>query len=278
MAIIPPALTTSLNTLGLTKYEARVYATLILYDNAEAKDISEFLSLTKPSVYDALDGLAERGLVVKRSSKPASYSAISPEIALNMLMGDHERALEQALSELKELEKEKVISDTEDAIWAIYGDANIKYKMRDLFSKAKKHINCILGERYISFLENINIQDISLRLIVLSDSPGIEDKIHALFPGERAEIHIVSSERYNTPPPFLSQEFAEAQKYMNFENVLEMNVDNEELLVIPPFHHGSGSMLNTRNKAALYYLETLGQVYRDWFIEGDKSQHTSPPI
>jgi sugar-specific transcriptional regulator TrmB len=276
MVTIPPSLTTSLVTLGLTKYEARVYATLILYDNAEAKDIAEFLSLSKPSVYDALDGLAERGLVVKRSSKPASYSAISPEIALKMLMGVHEKALENALSELKELENEKVISDTEDAIWAIYGDANIKYKIRDILNKAKKHVSCILGERYIPFFENIKVQDISLRLIILSDTPGIEDKMHASFSGKHTKIHIVSSERYNTPPPFLSHEFAEAQKYMNFENVLEMNVDDEELLVIPPFYHGSGSMLNTRNKAALFYLEILGQIYRNWFIEDDKSQLTYP--
>ena len=188
-------------------------------------------------------------------------------------MGDHEKASEQALSILKKLEKEQVKPDTEDAIWTIYGDANIKYKIRDLFSKAKRHVTCILGERYVSFLENVHIQDIPLRLIVLSGSPGLEEKMHTLFPGKNAEIHIIPPEKYNSPPPSFSRELVEALKFMKFENVLELNVDDEEILIIPPFLHGSSSMLNTRNKGALHYLKILEQAHREWFIEGDDTHH-----
>jgi predicted transcriptional regulator len=277
METIPPALIKSLYTLGLTNYEARVYATLVLFDHAEAKEIVEYLSLSKPSVYEALENLAERGLAVKQNSKPARYRAISPEMAIAMLMGDHEKASERALSALKKLESEKLRPDTEDAIWTIYGDANIEYKIRDLFSKAKNHVTCILGDRYVSFLENVHVRDIPLRLVVLSGSPGLEEKMHALFPGKNAEIRIVPPERYHSPPPSISREFVEALKFMKFENVLELNVDDEELLIIPPFFHGSSSMLNTRNKGALHYLKILGEVYRDWFFEGDTSQHPPPP-
>ena len=62
MNTIPPVLVRSLNTLGLTNDEARVYATLVLFDHAEAKEIVDYLSLSKPSVYKALGVLAERGL------------------------------------------------------------------------------------------------------------------------------------------------------------------------------------------------------------------------
>lgn len=265
---IPPELTRSLNILGLTNYEARVYATLVLFDHAEAKEIVDFLSLSKPSVYEALDSLADRGLVVKRSSKPASYSAISPEMAIRILMGDHEKASERALSVLKKLEKAKVKPDADDAVWTIYGDANIRYKIRDLFGRANRHVTCVLGDRYVPFLEDVHIRDIPLRLIVLSGSPGIEEKMRAIFPGKNAEIHIVPPERYNSPPPSISREIVEALKFMKFENVLELNVDDEELLLIPPFFHGSSSMLITRNKGALHYLKILEQVHRDWFVEG----------
>ena len=40
MDSIPPVLIASLNTLGLTNDEARVYATLVLFDYAEAKEIA----------------------------------------------------------------------------------------------------------------------------------------------------------------------------------------------------------------------------------------------
>jgi sugar-specific transcriptional regulator TrmB len=51
MESIPTALIKSLIDLGLSNYEARVYSTLVLYDNAEAKEIIDFLSISKPSVY-----------------------------------------------------------------------------------------------------------------------------------------------------------------------------------------------------------------------------------
>ena len=78
------------------------------------------------------------GLAVKRISKPARYSAISPEMAIDLLMDKHRKAADQALAALRTLEKKKVRTDKEDALWTIYGDANIEYKIRDLFGKAKR--------------------------------------------------------------------------------------------------------------------------------------------
>ena len=57
MRTISASLVKALNDLGLSNYEASVYAALVLYDNAEAKEIIDFLSISKPSVYEALDHL-----------------------------------------------------------------------------------------------------------------------------------------------------------------------------------------------------------------------------
>ena len=137
MRTIPATLVKALNNLGLSNYEASVYAALVLFDNAEAKEIIEFLGISKPSVYEALDHLEEMGLAVKRITKPARYSAISPDMAIDLLMDNHRKAADQALEALRALEKEKVHTDKEDALWTIYGDKNIEYKIRELFGKAK---------------------------------------------------------------------------------------------------------------------------------------------
>ena len=107
MESIPTSLIKSLNDLGLSNYEASVYAALVLYDNADAKEIIDFLSISKPSVYEALDRLEDMGLAVKRISKPARYSVISPEMAINLLMDKHRNAGEQALAALITLEKRR---------------------------------------------------------------------------------------------------------------------------------------------------------------------------
>jgi len=270
MESIPADLIKSLNDLGLSNYEASVYAALVLYDNAEAKEIIDFLSISKPSVYETLDRLAEMGLAVKRISKPARYSAISPEMVIDLFMGKHRKAADQALAALRTLEKKKVRTDKEDALWTIYGDASIEYKIRDLFRKAKRQISCMIGERYLPFIENIKIRNVSLRLIVISDDTTLQEKLQELFPGKNADIHVISPERFKVPPAFAPPEFVEMSKFMNFENTLELIVDDDELLMIPPFISGSVSVLNTRNKGAIFQMKMLSQLNWKRFIDGEE--------
>lgn len=277
MDSIPAPLIKSLNDLGLSKYESSVYAALVLFDNAEAKEIIDFLTISKPSVYEALDRLAEMGLAVKRISKPARYSAISPEMAINLLMDRHRKAAEQALAALRTLEKEKVRTDKEDALWTIYGDANIEYKIRELLGKAKRQISCMIGERYIPFIENIKIRNVSLHLMVISDDPVLERKLQGLFPGKNAVIHVISTEQFKVPPPFAPPEFEEIHNLMKVENTLELIVDDEELLMIPPFISGSISVLNTRNKGAILQMKMFSQLNWKRFIDGEELPFTLPP-
>jgi len=277
MGSIPAPLIKSLNDLGLSNYEACVYAALVLYDNAEVKDLVLYLSISKPSVYEALDHLAEMGLAVKRISKPARYSAVSPEMAIDLLMGRHRTSAEQAREALKKLETERVHTDKEDALWTIYGDASIEYKIRDLFGKARKHIRCMIGERYLPFIENIRIKNITLLLIVISDTPGLEKKLQAQFPGKDAEIHVIPSEKFAVPPPFAPPEFEEIKKLMRVENTLELIVDDEELLMVPPFYSGTVSVLNTRNKGAILHMKLFSQFNWKRLIDGEEFPFPPPP-
>jgi HTH-type transcriptional regulator, sugar sensing transcriptional regulator len=278
MRTIPATLVKALNNLGLSNYEASVYAALVLFDNAEAKEIIEFLGISKPSVYEALDHLEERGLAVKRITKPARYSAISPDMAIDLLMDTHRKAADQALEVLRALEKEKVRTDKEDALWTIYGDKNIEYKIRELFGKAKQQISCMIGERYVPFIENIKIQGVSLQLIVISDDPALEGKLKKLFPGKKTTIHVISSEQFKVPPPFAPPEFEEIHNLMKVENVLELIVDDEELLMVPPFISGSVSVLNTRNKGSILQMKMMSQLTRRRFTDGGEFPFPPHPV
>jgi len=270
MESIPPDLVKSLNELGLSTKEAVVYAALVLYDNAEAKDLIEYLSLSKPSVYEALDRLSNVGLAVKRISKPARYSPVSPHLAIDLILDSHRKAADRALAELEKLEHLKVGTEKEEALWTIYGDKSTEYKIRDLFRKAKKEIRCMIGERYLSCLENIRIKDIGLQLLVISDKAGLEQKLKEQFPGKNASIRVIPPATFSTPPPFAPPEFKEMQNLMTVENILELIVDNEELLMVPPFITNAISVLNTRNKGAVLQIKMMNQMNWKRFIEGDE--------
>lgn len=270
MENISSDLVKALNDLGVSTYEAMVYAALVLYDNAEAKEIIDFLSISKPSVYEALDHLAEMGLAVKRVSKPAVYSAVSPDMAINLLMDKHRKAADLALDALKTLEKKKVKTATEDALWTIYGDANIEYKIRDLFGKAKRQITCMIGERFLPVIRQCKIRNIPLQLIVISDDPNLETQLRISFPGKDRDIRVITPERFRTPPPFAPPGFEELHKLTTIENTLELNIDDEEILMIPPFISGSVSVLNTRNKGAILQMKMLSQLTWRHLVEGEE--------
>ncbi len=82
------------------------------------------------------------------------------------------------------------------------------------------------------------------------------------------EIRVAPPDFFNTPPPFAPPAFDEAKKFMNFENVLELNVDDEEMIMIPPFIEGTGSVLNTRNKSAIMQFKMFSQMRTQQLFEG----------
>jgi sugar-specific transcriptional regulator TrmB len=270
MDSIPSSLIKSLNSLGLTNYEARVYAALVRFDHAEVKEIVEYLSISKPSVYEALDRLESMGLAVKRNSKPAMYGAVSPDIGLKIIIGNHEKAARSALKEFKKMEVHNIRTDASDALWTIYGDENIEYKIRNMFEHAKNQIDCMVGDRYLPALENIKMGTAKLRLFAVSDKPGIYEKLKNLFPDKNTEIHVISREKFLTPPPFAPPEFLELRKFSKFDTVLELNTDDEELLMVPPFISGTISVLNTRNKGAILHMKLFSQLRWKQFIDTEK--------
>jgi hypothetical protein len=198
-------------------------------------------------------------------------------MAIDLLMGNHKKSADRALEALEKLETEKVPTEKEEALWTIYGDTSIEYKIRDLFGKAKKHIRCMIGERYLPFIENIRAKDISLLLIVISDTPGLEKKLQAQFPGKDAEIHVIPSEKFAVPPPFAPPEFEEIHNLMRVENTLELIVDDEELLMVPPFFSSNVSVLNTRNKGAILHMKVFSQFNWKRLIDGEEFPFPPPP-
>ncbi|MDO9550405.1 MAG: hypothetical protein Q7J03_05470, partial [Methanoregula sp.] len=83
--------------------------------------------------------------------------------------------------------------------------------------------------------------------------------------------------QFSVPPPFAPPEFVEMTKFMNFENTLELIVDDEELLMIPPFISSSVSVLNTRNKGAILQMKMLSQLNWNRFTGGEEMTFPLPP-
>jgi len=81
------ALETQLTTLGLNRYEAAVYVSLLGRSHFTATEIATYAGVPRQRVYDVLDSLAAKGLCVERPGKrKRTYSAVDPSVALPTLM------------------------------------------------------------------------------------------------------------------------------------------------------------------------------------------------
>ena len=105
---------------------------------------------------------------------------------------------------------------------------------------------------------------------MISDTPGLEKKLRAQFPGKNADIHVIPPEKFAVPPPFAPPEFEEIHKLMRVENTLELIIDDEELLMIPPFFSSTVSVLNTRNKGAILQMKLFSQFNWKRLIDGEE--------
>ncbi|MGW3209595.1 TrmB family transcriptional regulator [Streptomyces sp. NPDC001135] len=75
-----------LMSLGLARYEARVYLTLIRRGSYTAAEVAREADVPRQRVYDVLDALVRRQLATTHPGRVATYSAVTPELALARLM------------------------------------------------------------------------------------------------------------------------------------------------------------------------------------------------
>src|SRR5512136_1834770 len=144
--------TECLKSLGLTKYEARVYIALLKVASATASEIHEISGVPRASVYTVIDQLLDKGLVSVSQSAPKRFAAFSPEDAITKLMAHIEMDANYARDTLSLIYRERIRPGpgSEELIWNIYGIETIQRKLIDLLSSAKHGIRIIAHPQIVS--------------------------------------------------------------------------------------------------------------------------------
>lgn len=265
MKQIPSTLVSSLKTLGLFESEAKVYSALVMFKYAEAKDLVEFVDISKPSVYESLRTLEERGLVVETNNKPLIYQAIPPEIAVKLLADVYVKASEEAIKGLQALEKMGMKNKSSSALWSIYGSETVGYKIEDMVRHASVSIYCLMPDKYLRFFEPAAGRGIKISLSVITKDPSINEKLIKFYEKDDAMIHVITpdelirmSARFRfSDKPELAPKYMESLELTDFGNQLMLITDDSEFLFIPPLAGEEVSALNTTNKAFILSTKFL---------------------
>jgi sugar-specific transcriptional regulator TrmB len=88
---------------GLTEYEAKTLTTLFNFVEADAPHISRNAEIPKTRIYDVLEKLKERGLVLEVYGRPKRYKVIDPNEIFKYLMEDKQKHLSVLDKQVKDI-------------------------------------------------------------------------------------------------------------------------------------------------------------------------------
>lgn len=227
---ISGTLVESLKTLGLTEYEAKVYSALVMFDKAEAKQIYEYLEIPKPSVYQSLKTLTDKGLVQIMSARPAVYRATPPKIALRHMTDVHRKAEDDAMLEFEELEKSHIGQEYPNVLWTLFGRENVEHKLEEMFEDATHSVRAVLPGDFIVYLGLVVGRGFPIE--VLTFGRENVDLIKDAFP----EVHVHDAYTIDVRgmESLLAKFTALPVQPDQVQNALGVLTDDREMMWIPP--------------------------------------------
>lgn len=129
-----------LQTFGFTQYEARSYVTLVEHGKLNAYQVSKTSGIPRARIYETLDGLANRGIVMVEEDNEGnkSYIALPVDVLLDQIGKQWQESFNGVQQELKWLETRQPTPNTYVA--TVKGQENILAFCRILLRRAKQQV------------------------------------------------------------------------------------------------------------------------------------------
>ena len=258
---IPLKLTKSLMELGRLESEAKIYIALTIMDHAEVKELINILGLSKPNTYEGLRMLEEKGLVVLINTRPMAYQAIPPEIGLEMLLKTHLDAEKEAKKIFSTLDKEKFVEKSSEALFQVYGEKSIDFKIKDMLNSATKSVFMISSSQYMKYIENLTQKELKFDITIFSEGKNTEQEIKKFFKNYEGNFQVISEEnavnmyssKITNPEEFT--EYKEALSMFEYRNMMVLMIDDSEIMYVLPFSQDTLSAFNTKNKSLITLMK-----------------------
>lgn len=133
---VPGALSSEMQKLGFTDYEAKIYIRLLRQYPATAYELSKVTGVPRANAYHALDSLLRKEAVQPVSEDPVRYVPVPPQILLEGIAGSTRQRCESLIKKLDSL------SETEETqyVWTISGEAEVNERIRQMMLGAKSNV------------------------------------------------------------------------------------------------------------------------------------------
>ena len=132
----------TLSALGLTKYAANVYLSLLGKNSSTASEIAKLSGVPRQKVYDATEELALKGLCIILPGRVKKYLAVEPKLALNGVTKQIQK---------ETLEKVDIANEISAILSPVYHQGRNNKNPLDYIEIIKDHY--LVSMRYLELLE-----------------------------------------------------------------------------------------------------------------------------
>lgn len=168
-----------IQALNLSKTEAKIYETLIGYEELTVTDIAVFSGVDRRNTYDTIRRLLEKGLVFEvKQNKESKYQAVHPK-KLRDILKDRQLELDKVLPRMEHMYLDVARAD---AVFVYRGVEGWKNYIRDIL-KSKKDLYSLgakggwADERLLSQVKNFakEAKKNGIKIHIIYDHPQTND-------------------------------------------------------------------------------------------------------
>jgi sugar-specific transcriptional regulator TrmB len=162
----------SLESFGLSSYEARVLVSLYKLGRGDAKEIHTESGIPRSQVYGAADSLTEIGLVEMVQKHPKQYRPTGVDVLeehIEQFVETHTDRVFDYLDSLAESENED--ASIEQGLWTITGEILIRNRIQALTNGCQSELVVVLGsindlsEELLDLLEATSSRGVNVELV-----------------------------------------------------------------------------------------------------------------
>jgi HTH-type transcriptional regulator, sugar sensing transcriptional regulator len=170
-----------LEKLGLTEYEAKTLSTLFRLKEAEAPTISRTAQVPKTRVYDVLEKLIQKDLLIEIKGRPKLYRAIDPQKAVDILLLTKKSQLNELEKEAFELKENLIIVNEKEEL----GEKVMKVKDKQDFERILGQELLKAGKTIQGLTEITDEHDIIHDALIKAKGKNVAIKLLNSYPSKR---------------------------------------------------------------------------------------------
>jgi sugar-specific transcriptional regulator TrmB len=141
----------ALQDLNFTLYESKAYLTLLQFPESTGYEIAKNSGIPASKIYQVLNKLMQREIVVALDTEPVRYAPIPPQEILSQLRSSYNHVLDILQVGLSKLYRSENRQD--NYIWNVSGREAIIYRIVEFINKAERHIYCSIWDEEIDAVE-----------------------------------------------------------------------------------------------------------------------------